>query len=106
MSSRLDLVHEALAYGFGRGICKSWGASGKSCLLHGLLLKVLNDLVQLLKEDAALAFSLPGSASGVTVGPVENNTPLSDQSLGCVWRETMGRESKGRWPELSSVQLD
>lgn len=65
VSSRLDLVCEAHAYGFGcipwgGGICKALGAPGKSCLLRGLLLKVLNELVQLLKEATALAFSSLG----------------------------------------------
>ena len=66
MSSCLDLVCAAVVSGFGfipwaGGICQALGAPGKSCLLRGLLLKVLDELVQLLEEDAALAFSSLGS---------------------------------------------
>jgi len=46
---------------WGGGNCKALGAPGKSWLLQGLLLQVLAELVQLLKEDTALAFSSLGS---------------------------------------------
>lgn len=111
MSSRPDLVCAAPASGFGSplpgegGICNVLGAPGKSSLLHGLLLKVFDELVHLLKEDTALAFSSlagtdsAGESSRVTVALVENNTLPSDQRLDWAWRE-----STGRWPELSTIQ--
>lgn len=63
------------------------------------MLKVFDKLLQLLKEDPALAFSPLGSASGGMVDPVENDTLPSHQRLG--WAR---RESTGRWPELSTTQ--
>lgn len=66
MSSRLDLACAAPASGFGvvpkgGGICKALGAPGRNCLLRGLSGKVVDELVRLLKEDTALAFSSLGS---------------------------------------------